>query len=175
MTLSHGGCLHYGSPLWAQVLHWADSVYSCLLYTSHHNEHLGKFTDLQTQNKLIPEQIQINTKHDTIFKALNIENTQNTNTYTTITPVSYTHLDVYKRQRYRCSKPYLHRQKETQTVALHTLMHFVRNKLYDSLIYLNCPDSAIKFNMCKHNRTVRRKINKSHEEQNSYSEGTLIT
>ena len=36
----------------------------------------------KTQNKLIPEQIQINTKHDTIFKALNIENT---NTYTTIT------------------------------------------------------------------------------------------
>ena len=41
----------------------------------HHNEHLGKFTNLQiykhkTQNKLIPEQIQINTKHDTIFKAL---------------------------------------------------------------------------------------------------------
>ena len=31
------------------------------------------------QNKLIPEQIQINTKHDTIFKALNIENAQNTN------------------------------------------------------------------------------------------------
>ena len=43
----------------------------------------------KTQNKLIPEQIQINTKHDTIFKELNIENTQNTNTYTT---VSYTHL-----------------------------------------------------------------------------------
>ena len=38
------------------------------------------------ENKLIPEQIQINTKHDTIFKALNIET------------VSYTHLDVYKRQ-----------------------------------------------------------------------------
>ena len=37
----------------------------------------------KTQNKLIPEQIQINTKHDTIFKALNIENTQKTNTYTT--------------------------------------------------------------------------------------------
>ena len=37
------------------------------------------------QNKLIPEQIQINIKHDTIFKALNIENTQNTKTYTTIT------------------------------------------------------------------------------------------
>ena len=33
----------------------------------------------KSQNKLIPEQIQINTKHDTIFKALNIENTQNTN------------------------------------------------------------------------------------------------
>ena len=33
----------------------------------------------------LPEQIQINTKHDTIFKALNIENTQKTNTYTTIT------------------------------------------------------------------------------------------
>ena len=32
----------------------------------------------KTQNKPIPEQIQINTKHDTIFKALNIENTQNT-------------------------------------------------------------------------------------------------
>ena len=31
----------------------------------------------KTQNKLIPEQIQINTEHDTIFKALNIENTQN--------------------------------------------------------------------------------------------------
>ena len=30
----------------------------------------------KTQNKLISEQIQINTKHDTIFKALNIENTQ---------------------------------------------------------------------------------------------------
>ena len=52
----------------------------------------------KTESKLIPEQIQINTKHDTIFKALNIENTQKTNTYTTITPVSYTHLDVYKRQ-----------------------------------------------------------------------------
>ena len=39
----------------------------------------------KTQNKLIPEQIQINTKHDTIFKAVNIENTQNTNTYTTVT------------------------------------------------------------------------------------------
>ena len=39
----------------------------------------------KTQNKLIPEQIQINTKQDTIFKALNIENTQNSNTYTTIT------------------------------------------------------------------------------------------
>ena len=51
----------------------------------------------KTQNKLIPEQIQINTKHDTIFKALNIENTQNTKTDTTTT-VSYTHLDVYKRQ-----------------------------------------------------------------------------
>ena len=35
----------------------------------------------KTQNKLIPEQIQIKTKHDTIFKALNIENTQNTKTY----------------------------------------------------------------------------------------------
>ena len=32
----------------------------------------------KTQNNLIPEQIQINTKHDTLFKALNIENTQNT-------------------------------------------------------------------------------------------------
>ena len=67
---------------------------------------MGKFTNIQTENKLIPEQIQINTKHDTIFKALNIENTQKTNTYTTIThnktnlkyqkptgsPVSYTHL-----------------------------------------------------------------------------------
>ena len=42
---------------------------------------------LKTQNKLIPEQMQINTKHDTIFKALNIENTQNTNTYTTIIPI----------------------------------------------------------------------------------------
>ena len=40
-------------------------------------------------------QIQINIKHDTIFKALNIENTQNTNTYTTITHNS---TDVYKRQ-----------------------------------------------------------------------------
>ena len=50
-----------------------------------HNEHLGKFTNVQTQNKLIPEQIQINTKHDTILKALNIENTQNTNIYITIT------------------------------------------------------------------------------------------
>ena len=40
-----------------------------------------KYTN-KTQNKLIPEQIQINTKHDTIFKALNIENTQNTNIYT---------------------------------------------------------------------------------------------
>ena len=39
----------------------------------------------KTQNKLIAEQIQINTKHDTIFKALSIENTQNTNKYTTIT------------------------------------------------------------------------------------------
>ena len=39
----------------------------------------------KTQNKLIPGQIQINTKHDTIFKALNIENTQKTNTHTTIT------------------------------------------------------------------------------------------
>ena len=39
----------------------------------------------KTQNKLIHEQIQINTKHYTIFKALNIENTQKTNTYTTIT------------------------------------------------------------------------------------------
>ena len=39
-------------------------AWACLLYTS---------------------QIQINTKHDTIFKALNIENTQNTKTYTTIT------------------------------------------------------------------------------------------
>ena len=56
--------------------------------------------------------IHIYTKHDTIFKALNIENTQNTKTYTTTThnnttlkdqrptnPVSYTHLDVYKRQQ----------------------------------------------------------------------------
>ena len=57
----------------------------------------------KTQNKLIPEQIY--TKPDTIFKALKIENTQNTNIYTTITrnnnnlkTVSYTHLDVYKRQ-----------------------------------------------------------------------------
>ena len=81
----------------------------------------------KTQNKLVPEQIEINTKHDTIFKALNIENTQNTNTYTTIThnntnlkyqkptgshnnnsqptthmSVSYTHLDVYKRQTITC-------------------------------------------------------------------------
>ena len=47
----------------------------------------------KTQNRLIPEQIQINTKHDTIFKALNIENTQNTKTDTTTT-----HKDVYKRQ-----------------------------------------------------------------------------
>ena len=39
----------------------------------------------KTQNKLIPEQIQINTKHDTIFKALNIKNTQKSNTYTSIT------------------------------------------------------------------------------------------
>ena len=38
-----------------------------------------------TQNKLIPQQIQINTKHDTILKALIIENTQNIKTYTTIT------------------------------------------------------------------------------------------
>ena len=38
----------------------------------------------KTQKKLIPEQIQINTKHDTIFKAFNIENTENTNIYTTI-------------------------------------------------------------------------------------------
>ena len=37
------------------------------------------------KTKLILEQIQINTKHDTIFNALNIENTQNTNIYTTIT------------------------------------------------------------------------------------------
>ena len=51
---------------------------------------MGKFTNLQTQIKLIPEQIQINTKHDTIFKALNIENKQNTKTDTTT--------DVYKRQ-----------------------------------------------------------------------------
>ena len=35
----------------------------------------------KTQNKLMPEQIQIITKHDTILKVLNIENTQNTKTY----------------------------------------------------------------------------------------------
>ena len=40
---------------------------------------------IRDRNKLIPEQIQINTKHDTIFKALNIENTQNTKTDTTTT------------------------------------------------------------------------------------------
>ena len=53
---------------------------------------MGKFTTIQTQNKLIPEQIQINTKHDTIFKALNIENTQNTNIYTTIAHLSLIHI-----------------------------------------------------------------------------------
>ena len=41
----------------------------------YYNEHLGKFTNIHTQNKLIPEQIQINTKHGTIFKALNIKST----------------------------------------------------------------------------------------------------
>ena len=46
------------------------------------------------QNKLIPEQIQINTKHDTIFKALNIENTQNTITY-----LSLIHIQMCIRDR----------------------------------------------------------------------------
>ena len=39
----------------------------------------------KTQNQLIPGQIQINTKHDTIFKPFNIENAQKANIYTTIT------------------------------------------------------------------------------------------
>ena len=42
---------------------------------------MGKFTNIQTQNKLI--QIQIYTKHDKIFKTLNIDKAQNTNIYTT--------------------------------------------------------------------------------------------
>ena len=32
----------------------------------------------------MPEQVQINSKHDTFFKTLNIENIQNTNMYTKI-------------------------------------------------------------------------------------------
>ena len=44
---------------------------------------------------------QVSTKHDSIFKILNIENTQkNKYVHQTHTPVSYTHLDVYKRQDY---------------------------------------------------------------------------
>ena len=33
-------------------------------------------TNIQAQNKLIPKHVKINTKHDTIFKTLNIGNTQ---------------------------------------------------------------------------------------------------
>ena len=38
----------------------------------------------------------------------------------------------------------------------------------------NCPDSAIKFNMCKHIHAVSRKINERCEEQQRDSEGFLI-
>ena len=54
----------------------------------HNNEHMGKFTNIQTHNK--PILIQINTNRDTIFKIINIENTQNliyTSKSHTITPI----------------------------------------------------------------------------------------
>ena len=58
----------------------------------------------KTQNKLIPEQIQINTKHDTIFKALNIENTQNTNTY----KILITHNNTTLKYQKMCIRDRLH-------------------------------------------------------------------
>ena len=49
---------------------------------------INKWKNLQiykqkTQDKLIPEHIRINTKHDNIFKTPNIGNTQKTKLYTT--------------------------------------------------------------------------------------------
>ena len=49
---------------------------------------LYRYINLALQDRgAIQKQIEINTKHDTIFKVLNIENTQNTNNHCMLSTV----------------------------------------------------------------------------------------
>ena len=68
-------------------------------HISHKGTIMNTWTNLQiynheTPDKLIPEQMQINTKHEQFSKHLTFETLKKQK----YIPVSYTHLDVYKRQ-----------------------------------------------------------------------------